>query len=234
MTTPNPMVVASALGKRVVMTTEAELVLLHDINLSILSGEAVAIVGASGSGKSTLLGLLAGLDNPTSGRVSLDDHDMFSLTEDQRAKLRLNLVGFVFQSFHLLENMTALENVMLPLELSGDDDARQTAIGILERVGLAERLHHYAKQLSGGGQQRVAIARAFVAKPKILFADGPTGNLDQANKQNVVELLIEQAREHGSMLLMVTHDRSMLDAFERVVDFTQLVSTQPGGGVQTG
>ena len=219
MTTPNPMVVASALGKRVVMTTEAELVLLHDINLSILSGEAVAIVGASGSGKSTLLGLLAGLDNPTSGRVSLDNHELFSLTEDQRAKLRLNLVGFVFQSFHLLENMTALENVMLPLELSGDDDARQTAIGILERVGLAERLHHYPKQLSGGEQQRVAIARAFVAKPKILFADEPTGNLDPENTGRVLDIVFDYVQSNGSTLVGVTHERHLLDRFDRVVDF---------------
>lgn len=203
-----PVVEVQALGK-VVMSPEGELVLLSDLNLKIAHGEAVAIVGASGSGKSTLLGILAGLDIPTAGKVWLDGDDLFALDEDGRAALRQSLVGFVFQSFQLLGNLTALENVMLPLELAGSAQIEQQAREMLARVGLAERLHHYPKQLSGGEQQRVAIARAFVMQPKILFADEPTGNLDSATGERVIELLFELNREQGATIVMVTHDDAL-------------------------
>lgn len=196
------------LHKRVT-SPEGELEILRGVDFSIRAGESVAIVGASGSGKTTLLGILAGLDTPSAGTVVLDGVDIFGLDEDGRADLRRRSVGFVFQSFQLLPNLTALENVMLPLELAGRGDARGPAAAVLERVGLERRLRHYPRQLSGGEQQRVAIARAFVADPMLLFADEPTGNLDRDTGERVIELLFEVNRERGATLIMVTHDEAV-------------------------
>jgi len=207
---------ASEIGKQVTTGT-TELTILAGVSFEVRAGEAVAIVGVSGSGKSTLLGLLAGLDIPSAGSVKIDGHDLFALDEDGRAALRGRMVGFVFQSFQLLPAMTALENVMLPLELAGADDAAAPARAMLERVGLAERLQHYPKQLSGGEQQRVAIARAFVTQPKLLFADEPTGNLDAATGQQVIDLLFELNRESGTTLLLVTHDEAVTGRCDRVL-----------------
>ncbi len=180
--------------------------ILNDIDFSLSPKETAAIVGASGSGKSTLLSILAGLDTPTSGTVFLDDQDLFALDEDARAALRAQKVGFVFQSFQLLGNLTALENVMLPLELLGLPHARQKATEMLERVGLASRLKHYPKVMSGGEQQRVALARAFVVQPAVLLADEPTGSLDFATGEKVMELMLALNRELGTTLVLVTHD----------------------------
>jgi putative ABC transport system ATP-binding protein len=202
------MVLAEALTKSV-PNGESTLTILQDIGLEIMPREAVAILGASGSGKSTLLGLLAGLDTPTSGSVALGGTDLFSLDEDGRAALRKRLVGFVFQSFQLLPPLTALENVMLPLELGKVRDAEQRARAMLGRVGLGERLRHYPKHLSGGEQQRVALARAFVVEPKLLFADEPTGNLDAATGAAVIDLLFELNAERGTTLVLVTHDEAL-------------------------
>ena len=188
------------------VTGEGRLVLLEDVNLAISAGDTMAVVGVSGSGKSTLLGLLAGLDTPTDGKVWLADTELSSLDEDGRARLRGALIGFVFQSFQLLGSLTALENVMLPLELAGRSDARSIARTVLGRVGLGARLHHYPRQLSGGEQQRVAIARAFAPRPRLLLADEPTGNLDRATAAHIVELLFELNEEHATTLLLVTHD----------------------------
>jgi putative ABC transport system ATP-binding protein len=193
------------------------LTILTDISFAIEAGEAVAIVGVSGSGKSTLLGLLAGLDTPTDGGVHINGHDLFALDEDGRAALRARMVGFVFQSFQLLPAMTAIENVMLPLELAGVRDARPAARAMLERVGLGERLGHYPKQLSGGEQQRVAIARAFVTQPALLLADEPTGNLDAATGSQVIDLMFELNRERGTTLLLVTHDEVLSKRCDRVL-----------------
>jgi putative ABC transport system ATP-binding protein len=205
---------AEGLSKRVA-TPDHTLTILHDVAFDIRAGEAVAILGASGSGKSTLLGLLAGLDVPTSGRVWLGGEDLFALDEDGRARLRGRMVGFVFQSFQLLPALTALENAMLPLELSGGRDAAARARRVLERVGLAERLGHYPRQLSGGEQQRVAVARAFVTEPRLLFADEPTGNLDSATGEQVIELLFEMNRERGTTLVLVTHDADLAKRCDR-------------------
>jgi putative ABC transport system ATP-binding protein len=183
----------------------------------VKGGEAVAIVGVSGSGKSTLLGLLAGLDTPSAGQIRIDGHDLFALDEDGRAALRGRMVGFVFQSFQLLPAMSALENVMLPLELAGERRARETASAMLERVGLAERLGHYPKQLSGGEQQRVAIARAFVSRPALLLADEPTGNLDPATGSQIIDLMFELNRERGATLLLVTHDEALSERCDRIL-----------------
>jgi putative ABC transport system ATP-binding protein len=185
------------------------LTILHQLDLEIAAGESVAILGASGSGKSTLLGLLAGLDLPSGGTVAIDGEDLFALDEDGRAMLRGRSIGFVFQSFQLLPALTALENVMLPLELAGAGDAPQQARAVLERVGLGERLHSYPKHLSGGEQQRVAIARAFAPRPKLLLADEPTGNLDSATGARIIDLLFELNREHGTTLVLVTHDADL-------------------------
>ena len=193
------------LTKRV-STAEAELVIVNGANFNVDAGDTIAVVGASGSGKSTLLGLMAGLDSPTEGKVFINDEDLFALDEDGRAKLRGRLVGFVFQSFQLLPSLTALENVMLPLELGGITDAASRARSILDRVGLSARVKHYPKQLSGGEQQRVAIARAFVTEPKLLFADEPTGNLDAKTGRVMIDLLFELNRERGTTLILVTHD----------------------------
>lgn len=191
---------------KTVPTSEGLLTILQDVNIAIDEGDAVAIVGASGSGKSTLLGLMAGLDSPSSGDVILDTHSLASLDEEQRALLRGQLVGFVFQSFQLLPSLTALENVMLPLELKGDSQAREKAKNLLGRVGLEQRWHHYPNQLSGGEQQRVAIARAFASEAKILFADEPTGNLDTTTGARVIDLLFELNEEFATTLVLVTHD----------------------------
>jgi putative ABC transport system ATP-binding protein len=206
----------SELGKQVT-TGASELTILSGVSFEVLAGEAVAIVGVSGSGKSTLLGLLAGLDTPSTGSVRIDGHDIGTLDEDGRAALRGRMIGFVFQSFQLLPAMTALENVMLPLELAGADDAQTAARLMLERVGLGDRTHHYPKQLSGGEQQRVAIARAFVGRPRLLFADEPTGNLDTATGAQVIDLLFELNRESGATLLLVTHDEALTRRCNRVL-----------------
>jgi putative ABC transport system ATP-binding protein len=195
----------------------SQLAILQDIDLAVMSGEAVAVVGASGSGKSTLLGLLAGLDTPTRGSVALDGVELFALDEDGRARLRKRLVGFVFQSFQLLAPLTALENVMLPLELSYDPEASRKAREMLERVGLGERLGHYPKYLSGGEQQRVALARAFVMRPKLLLADEPTGNLDAATGAGIIDLIFELNAEQGTTLVMVTHDEALATRCGRTV-----------------
>jgi len=200
-----PVVLAAGLSK-VVPNGSVPLSILQDIELAVMAGEAMAVVGASGSGKSTLLGLLAGLDTPTAGSVHLDGVDLFALDEDGRAALRKRLVGFVFQSFQLLASFTALENVMLPLELAERDDAEARARAMLARVGLGERLGHYPKFLSGGEQQRVALARAFVVEPRVLFADEPTGNLDAATGAGIIDLLFELNAERGTTLMLVTHD----------------------------
>lgn len=196
------------ISKRVI-TSDGELTIVSNANFTVLRGEAVAVVGASGSGKSTLLGLMAGLDTPTEGDIAINGESLFRLDEDGRAKLRGRLVGFVFQSFQLLPSLTALENVMLPLELAGAADAEKRARVILDRVGLRDRVKHYPKQLSGGEQQRVAIARAFVTEPKLLFADEPTGNLDAKTGRTMIELLFELNRECGTTLILVTHDASL-------------------------
>ncbi|MFT4825228.1 MAG: putative ABC transport system ATP-binding protein [Halioglobus sp.] len=192
-----------------------ELEILKGIDLEIKRGESVAIVGTSGSGKSTLLGLLAGLDEASSGRVIVDGTDLSQLDEDQRAIFRSDNVGFVFQSFQLLPALTALENVMLPLELKGRSDARAQAEHFLDRVELSERSHHYPRQMSGGEQQRVAIARAFAASPAILFADEPTGNLDTKTGAHIIDLLFELNREEGTTLVLVTHEERLAGRCER-------------------
>jgi putative ABC transport system ATP-binding protein len=204
----NKVLIASGIGKKV-RTGAQELVILRDIDLEVTRGEALSVVGASGSGKSTLLALLAGLDTPSEGRISLDGHDLFALDEDARAALRGRTVGFVFQSFQLLPSYTALENVMLPLELSRQAEAARAARDVLGRVGLGERLHHYPRQLSGGEQQRVALARAFVARPKLLLADEPTGSLAATSGEAVIRLLFDMNRESGTTLVLVTHDESL-------------------------
>ena len=205
------------LGKQVI-SPEGALLILDNINFSIARGESVAVVGASGSGKSTLLGLLAGLDTPTQGRVWLAGVDLGRLDEDGRALLRAQRVGFVFQSFQLLTGLTALENVMLPLELANQPDARRQALELLDRVGLQTRVRHYPAQLSGGEQQRVAIARAFAGNPDLLFADEPTGNLDQNTGHRIIELLFALNREQGTTLILVTHDPELAAYCDRVLE----------------
>jgi putative ABC transport system ATP-binding protein len=207
---------AAGLGKQV-SSPEGTLAILSDVSIAIARGETVAVMGASGAGKSTLLALLAGLDEPTSGRVLLAGSDLGSLDEDGRAAVRARHVGFVFQSFHLVPSLTALENVMLPLELAGRRDARAAALEVLGRVGLAGRVGHYPRQLSGGEQQRVAIARAFVTQPAVLFADEPTGNLDAATGERIMELLFGLNAETGATLVLVTHDRELAARCGRVI-----------------
>ncbi|MBG6614686.1 ABC transporter ATP-binding protein [Pseudomonas aeruginosa] len=202
---------------KVVGSAEGKLTILHDLSLDLARGDSLAIVGSSGSGKSTLLGLLAGLDQPSGGEVRLAGHALGDLDEDQRARVRAAHVGFVFQSFQLLDSLDALENVMLPLELEGRADARQRARELLERVGLGQRLGHYPRQLSGGEQQRVAIARAFAAEPDVLFADEPTGNLDSATGERISDLLFELNRERGTTLVLVTHDERLAHRCRRLI-----------------
>ena len=203
---------------KTVTSPEGSLTILADVSLSVRAGESLAIVGASGAGKSTLLALLAGLDSPTTGRVFIAGVDLTELDEDGRAEIRGRQVGFVFQSFHLIPSLTAVENVMLPLELGNRPDARQAAMQALADVGLTARAAHYPKQLSGGEQQRVAIARAFVTHPAVLFADEPTGNLDTATGQKITDLLFELNRSIGSTLILVTHDRSLAQRCGRVLE----------------
>jgi putative ABC transport system ATP-binding protein len=215
--TPNsPLIVTEQLGKAV-PTSEGTLHILSSVDLIIKSGESIAIVGESGSGKSTLLGLLAGLDTPSTGRVLVAGRDLTRLDEDGRALLRNELVGFVFQSFQLLPGLTALENVMLPLELSDDPQAETAARAMLERVGLSHRLSHTPRQLSGGEQQRVALARAFVTRPAILFADEPTGNLDSKTGIHIIDLLFELNQEQNTTLVLVTHDTSLASRCQRSI-----------------
>jgi len=198
-----------------IKTANTRLDILKDINFSIKSTQSVAILGPSGSGKSTLLSLLAGLDTPSSGSVYLNDKELSHLNEEQRAFLRQEKIGFIFQSFHLISSLTALENIMLPLQLKGEKKARMMAQSLLERVGLSERGTHLPLQLSGGEQQRVAIARAFVTRPDILFADEPTGNLDQQGGEKIIKLLFELNRENGTTLLLVTHDMQLASSCQR-------------------
>lgn len=217
---------AEGLGKQV-SSPEGTLAILDGVSLTIQRGETVAVVGASGAGKSTLLALLAGLDSPTSGRVLLAGHDLGASDEDGRAALRARHVGFVFQSFHLVPALTALENVMLPLELAGRRDARPAALEVLERVGLAARVGHYPRQLSGGEQQRVAIARAFVTRPDVLFADEPTGNLDAVTGARIMDLLFGLNSDTGTTLVLVTHDASLAARCQRLIrlDAGRIVGT---------
>jgi putative ABC transport system ATP-binding protein len=211
---PDPIIAVEHVHKSVTDST-GTLDILRDIDFALAARETAAIVGASGSGKSTLLSIVAGLDTPSRGTVRLAGEDLFQLDEDDRAALRARKVGFVFQSFQLMGNLTALENVMLPLELAGRRDARKAAAAMLERVGLGERLGHYPKVLSGGEQQRVALARAFVVEPAVLLADEPTGSLDFATGERVMDLMFELNRELGTTLVLVTHDREIAQRCER-------------------
>jgi putative ABC transport system ATP-binding protein len=213
-----PIVLEAQNVSKTVTSPEGSLTILADVSLGVRSSETLAIVGASGAGKSTLLALLAGLDTPSTGRVLIAGVDMTQLDEDGRAAVRGQHVGFVFQSFHLIPSLTAVENVMLPLELAGRRDARSTAAAALQQVGLTPRAAHYPKQLSGGEQQRVAIARAFVTQPKLLFADEPTGNLDTATGQRITDLLFELNRNTGSTLVLVTHDRTLAGRCGRILE----------------
>ncbi len=214
---PNGALVAADRVSKVVASGDSRLTILHDISLRVMPGEAVAVVGASGSGKSTLLGLLAGLDLPTTGRIHVDGRELGSLDEDGRAALRGRCIGFVFQSFQLLPTLTALENAMLPLELAGRGDAREVAAAMLGRVGLGGRLRHYPHQLSGGEQQRVAMARAFAVRPRLLFADEPTGNLDADTGAAIIDLMFELNAESVTTLVLVTHDDAIARRCARVL-----------------
>jgi putative ABC transport system ATP-binding protein len=217
MSDPSSIIAVEHVTKQVTDST-GTLTILHDIDFRLAAGESAAIVGASGSGKSTLLSIVAGLDVPSRGTVRLDGVDLFALDEDARAAVRARKVGFVFQSFQLLANLSAVENVMLPLELTGAPDARAQAVEMLRRVGLAERLNHYPRVLSGGEQQRVALARAFVVRPAVLLADEPTGSLDFATGAKVMELMFEMNREAGTTLVLVTHDHQIASRCERQLE----------------
>ncbi len=227
----NAAVVLEAVGvSKEVSSPEGSLTILSDVSFSIAAGESVAIVGPSGAGKSTLLALLAGLDLPTKGYVVLDRANLSDLDEDGRARVRADSVGFVFQSFHLVPSLNALENVMLPLELAGNDDPRGRSLGIIDKVGLTERWRHYPAQLSGGEKQRVAIARAFAADPAVLFADEPTGNLDSHTGNNIMELMFELNRSSSTTLVLVTHDLSLAARCDRILrlDAGLLISDKTG------
>ena len=224
-----PAIEVTDLGKEVPVGLDGKsiLTILHEISFSVHSGESVAIVGASGSGKSTLLGLMAGLDQATRGSVCIDGNDLLAMDEDARAELRGRLLGFVFQSFQLLPALTALENTMLPLELAGNPEACSAAETMLQRVGLAERMDHYPKHLSGGEQQRVALARAFSPRPRLLLADEPTGNLDSATGQAIIDLMFAMNAEQHTTLILVTHDIQLADRCDRVLrlDAGRLLTT---------
>jgi putative ABC transport system ATP-binding protein len=207
---------ADGLTKQV-SSPEGTLTILADVSFAVARGESVAVVGPSGAGKSTLLALLAGLDVPTAGSATLDGHDLNALDEDGRAQVRAQSVGFVFQSFHLVPSLNALENVMLPLELAGHPDARRAALGIVSEVGLAERRSHYPSQLSGGEKQRVAIARAFATQPAVLFADEPTGNLDARTGEKIMQLMFDLNRDSATTLVLVTHDVALAGRCDRVL-----------------
>ena len=227
----NAAVVLEAVGvSKEVSSPEGSLTILSDVSFRIAAGESVAIVGPSGAGKSTLLALLAGLDLPTRGYVVLDRANLSDLDEDGRARVRADSVGFVFQSFHLVPSLNALENVMLPLELAENDDPRGRALGIIDKVGLTERWRHYPAQLSGGEKQRVAIARAFAAEPAVLFADEPTGNLDSHTGSNIMELMFELNRSSSTTLVLVTHDLSLAARCDRILrlDAGLLISDKTG------
>ncbi len=202
---------------KIVTSPEGMLTILDQVNLQVSHGERIAITGASGAGKSTLLGLLAGLDLPTSGKVWLAGDELTALDEDGRAALRANEVGFVFQSFHLIPSLTALENVMLPLELANHEQPSMAAMQALKNVGLGERAGHYPRQLSGGEKQRVAIARAYVIQPTVLFADEPTGNLDQQTGETVIDILFRMNREYGTTLVLVSHDLGLAERCDRII-----------------
>jgi putative ABC transport system ATP-binding protein len=202
---------------KIVTSPEGMLTILDQVSLQVSHGERIAIIGASGAGKSTLLGLLAGLDLPSSGKVWLAGNELTALDEDGRAALRANEVGFVFQSFHLIPSLTALENVMLPLELASHSGPRQAAMQALQNVGLGERAGHYPRQLSGGEKQRVAIARAYVIQPTVLFADEPTGNLDQQTGETVIDILFRMNREYGTTLVLVSHDMGLAERCDRII-----------------
>ncbi|SFD26229.1 ABC transporter ATP-binding protein [Pseudoalteromonas denitrificans] len=227
--TVKPIIQVRNLSKKV-NTLAGELPILSDISFNVKSGESVAIVGASGSGKSTLLGLLAGLDATSEGEIHLDGEPLHQLDEEQRAALRAKSIGFVFQSFMLVQSLTALENVMLPAELAGHTDAKQQAMSLLTKVGLEHRLDHFPSQLSGGEQQRVAIARAFVGSPKILFADEPSANLDTKNGHLIESLLFELNQEKGTTLLLVTHDEHLAQRCNRIlhIDGGELIKDSSG------
>ncbi len=207
---------AEHVSKRV-QTADHELTILNDVSLQVNLGESLAIIGPSGAGKSTLLGLLAGLDTPTEGAIWMADQEITAMSEEGRAATRANFVGFVFQTFQLLGSLTALENVALPMELAGDQDAREKAQRFLDKVGLSQRVGHYPKQLSGGEQQRVAIARAFACQPRILFADEPTGNLDRATGAKVSDLLFDLNEQSDATLILVTHEQRLADRCDRTV-----------------
>lgn len=219
-----------------VATLDGELTILSGINFNVKPGESIAIVGASGSGKSTLLGLLAGLDQVSAGQVFVNGEPLHEYSEEQRANIRARLIGFVFQSFMLVQSLTALENVMLPCELAGQSDAEEKAKALLEQVGLGHRLHHYPAQLSGGEQQRVAIARAFVTKPKVLFADEPSANLDSKNGRLIEQLLFDLNKEAGTTLVLVTHDEQLASRCGRIlhIDAGQLVDDRVGASYHVG
>lgn len=215
-TAVNPIIKATDLTKQVNLRG-SQLQILDHVTLEVKSGETVAIVGPSGAGKTTLLGLLAGLDTPSSGRVMLGGVDINTVSEEERTAIRGKNISFIFQDFYLLENLTALENVMLPLEIHDEPNAKDKAIKLLTEIGLAERLYHYPRQLSGGEQQRVAIARAFVVQPKILFADEPTGNLDQTTGEFIISQLFALNKDHATTLVMITHEPSLAERCDRII-----------------
>ncbi|KZN34238.1 ABC transporter ATP-binding protein [Pseudoalteromonas luteoviolacea S2607] len=219
---------------KTVSTFEGDLDILSDINFTVKSGESVAVVGTSGSGKSTLLSLLAGLDTGSAGEVFLDGEALHKLDEEERARLRAQKVGFVFQSFMLVQSLTALENVMLPAELAGDQSAKEQAMSLLEKVGLSHRIGHYPSQLSGGEQQRVAIARAFIGSPKILFADEPSANLDSKNGHLIEKLLFDLNKQNGTTLILVTHDEALAKQCDRIIHIEggQLEKIREGEGAK--
>jgi len=228
--TGNTAVLAAHNISKEVSSPEGSLTILADVSFSINAGESVAVVGPSGAGKSTLLALLAGLDLPSRGHVVLNSANLSELDEDGRARVRAESVGFVFQSFHLVPSLNALENVMLPLELAGGENARVAALEIIDKVGLSDRWRHYPAQLSGGEKQRVAIARAFATEPAVLFADEPTGNLDSRTGSNIMELMFELNRSSSTTLVLVTHDHSLAERCDRVLslDVGRLISDSKG------